>query len=116
VIAIQRGLLLRDPLFEKLRQAMPLERGLALGACMLLLDLITFGAALADWFNGAFGALTRDSAIRFVIASSTTLVLGRRSSTARSSYTFSITVRRLASRIRSIPVDHTASRYEETGI
>ena len=76
MIAIQRGLLLRDPLFEKLRQAMPLERGLALGACMLLLDLITFGAALADWFNGAFGALTRDSAIRFVIASSTTLVLG----------------------------------------
>ena len=76
VIAIQRGLLLHDPLFEKLRQAMPLERGLALGAFMLLLGLITFGAALADWFNVGFGALTRGSAIRFVIASSTTLVLG----------------------------------------
>ena len=76
VIAIQRGLLLHDPLFEKLRQTMPLERGLALGAFMLLLGLITFGAALADWFNVGFGALTRGSAIRFVIASSTTLVLG----------------------------------------
>ena len=76
MIAIQRGLLLHDPLFEKLRQAMPLERGLALGAFMLLLGLITFGAALADWFNVGFGALTRGSAIRFVIASSTTLVLG----------------------------------------
>src|SRR3984893_10700280 len=76
VISIQRGLLLRDPLFEKLRQAMPLERGLALGAFMLLLGLITFGAALADWFNVGFGALTRGSAIRFVIASNTTLVLG----------------------------------------
>jgi len=76
VIAIQRGLLLHDPLFEKLRQAMPLERGLALGAFMLLLGLITFGAALTDWFNVGFGALARGSAIRFVIASSTTLVLG----------------------------------------
>ena len=76
VISIQRGLLLRDPLFEKLRQAMPLERGLALGTFMLLLGLITFGAALADWFNVGFGALTRGSAIRSVIASSTTLVLG----------------------------------------
>ena len=76
VIAIQRGLLLRDPLFEKLRQAMPLERGLALGAFMLLLGLITFGVALAEWSASDFGALGRGSAIRFVIASSTTLVLG----------------------------------------
>jgi hypothetical protein len=42
----------------------------------VLLGLITFGAALAEWFNVGFGALTRGSAIRFVIASSTTLVLG----------------------------------------
>ena len=77
VIAIQRGLFLPDPLFERLRQAMPLERGLALGAILLVLGLITFGAALADWFNVGFGALTRDSgAIRYVIVSSATLVLG----------------------------------------
>ena len=77
VIAIQRGLFLPDPLFERLRQAMPLERGLALGAILLVLGLITFGAALADWFNVGFGALTRGSgAIRYVIVSSATLVLG----------------------------------------
>ncbi len=76
VIAIQRGLLLHDPLFEKLRQAMPLERGLALGAFMLLLGLISFGIALAQWSAVGFGELGRGSAIRLVIVSSTTLVLG----------------------------------------
>ena len=76
VIAIQRGLLLRDPLFDKLRQAMPLERGLALGAFMLLLGLITFVIALAQWSAVGFGELGRGSAIRFVIISSATLVLG----------------------------------------
>jgi hypothetical protein len=77
VIAIQRGLLLPDPLFERLRQAIPLERGLALGAILLVLGLITFGAALADWFNVGLGELSRGSgAIRYVIVSSTTLVLG----------------------------------------
>jgi hypothetical protein len=39
VIAIQRGLLLHDALFERLRQAMPLERGLILGVILLLLGL-----------------------------------------------------------------------------
>ncbi len=76
VIAIQRGLLLRDPLFERMREVMPLERGLALGALLLLLGFASFAAALADWFNVGFGALTTGSAIRLVIVSSTTLVLG----------------------------------------
>jgi glycosyltransferase involved in cell wall biosynthesis len=76
VIAIQRGLLLRDPLFERMREVMPLERGLALGALLLLLGFASFAAALADWFDVGFGALTTGSAIRLVIVSSTTLVLG----------------------------------------
>jgi glycosyltransferase involved in cell wall biosynthesis len=76
VISIQRGLLLRDPLFEKLREAMPLERSLALGAIMLLMGLSTFGAAVAEWSNVGFGALNAGTAIRYVIVSSTTLVLG----------------------------------------
>jgi glycosyltransferase involved in cell wall biosynthesis len=76
VIAIQRGLLLPDPLFERLRRAMPLERGLALGAVMLLLGVVTFGLALAQWSEVEFGELARGSAIRFVIVSSATLVLG----------------------------------------
>jgi glycosyltransferase involved in cell wall biosynthesis len=76
VIAIQRGLLLPDPLFERLRQALPLERGLALGAFMLLLGLTTFGVALAQWYDAGFGKLGRGSVIRFVIVSGATLVLG----------------------------------------
>jgi glycosyltransferase involved in cell wall biosynthesis len=76
VIAIQRGLLLRDPLFEQMREVMPLERSLALGAVLLLLGFASFAAALADWFKVGFGALTTGSAIRLVIVSSTTLVLG----------------------------------------
>jgi glycosyltransferase involved in cell wall biosynthesis len=76
VIAIQRGLLLHDALFDRLRQAMPLERGLILGVILLLLGLTIFGVALAEWFNAGFGQLTRGSAIRLVIASSTTLMLG----------------------------------------
>jgi hypothetical protein len=76
VIAVQRGLLLRDPVFERLRQAVPLERGLRLGAVLLVLGLVAFGAALAQWSRVGFGELGRGGAIRLVIASSTTLVLG----------------------------------------
>ena len=76
VIAIQRGLLLHDALFDRLRQTMPLERGLALGASLLLLGMITFGVALGQWFSVGFGPLAGERAIRLVILSSATLVLG----------------------------------------
>lgn len=76
VIAIQRGLLLHDPIFEGLRRAVPLERGLALGALLLLVGLGCFVAALVNWLNASFGAITQGIAIRYVIVSSTTLVLG----------------------------------------
>jgi glycosyltransferase involved in cell wall biosynthesis len=76
VIAIQRGLLLHDALFERLRQAIPLERGLILGVILLLLGLIILGVALTEWFNVGFGQLAEGSAIRLVIASSSTLMLG----------------------------------------
>jgi hypothetical protein len=76
LIATQRGLFLRDARFEKLRQSMPLERGLALGAVLLLLGLVAFGAALSAWSDVGFGQLQTGIAIRLVIASSTTLVLG----------------------------------------
>jgi glycosyltransferase involved in cell wall biosynthesis len=76
VIAIQRGLLLYDALFERLRRAVPLERSLILGVILFLLGLALFGVALAEWFNVGFGQLTRGNAIRLVIASSTMLMLG----------------------------------------
>ena len=76
VIAIQRGLLLHDALFERLRQAIPLERGLILGVILFLLGLAILGVALAEWLNVGFGQLAEGNAIRLVIASSTTLMLG----------------------------------------
>jgi len=76
VIAIQRGLLLHDALFERLRHAIPLERGLILGVVLLLLGLAILGVALTEWFNVGFGQLAEASAIRLVIASSSTLMLG----------------------------------------
>ena len=76
VVAIQRGLMLRDMNFERFREAIPLERGLALGAVFILLGLVTLGAAVAAWSELGFGDLPRGITIRLVIASSTTLVLG----------------------------------------
>ena len=76
VVAIQRGLLLHDALFERLRRAIPLERGLILGVILLLLGLIVFGVAVAEWTNVGFGQLTTGSTIRLVILSSSTLMLG----------------------------------------
>ena len=76
VIAIQRGLLLHDALFERLRQAISLERGLILGVTLLLLGLTILGVALTEWFSVGFGQLAEENAIRLVIASSTTLMLG----------------------------------------
>jgi len=76
VIAIQRGLLLHDALFERLRRVVPLERGLALGASLLVLGLITFGVALTQWYKVGFGQLAGGRAIRLVILSSVTLMLG----------------------------------------
>jgi glycosyltransferase involved in cell wall biosynthesis len=76
VIAIQRGLLPRDVRFEKLRQLMPLERGLALGGFLILLGLVASGAAIFEWYKVGFGQLQTGITIRLVIASSTTLVFG----------------------------------------
>jgi len=76
IVALQRGLLLRDVAFEKLRRAVSLERGIALGTAFILLGLGTFVAALLQWSAVGFGGLTRGVTIRLVIISSTTLVLG----------------------------------------
>lgn len=76
VIAIQRGLLLPDARFERLRASMPLERGLALGSALFLVGMAAFMAAVAAWSDVGFGQLPRGAAMRLVVASSATLVLG----------------------------------------
>jgi glycosyltransferase involved in cell wall biosynthesis len=75
-IAIQRGLLARHTGFERLRQAMPLERGLAVGISLILLGLVAFIGALSEWSSVSFGPLVGDKAMRLVIISAATLVLG----------------------------------------
>ena len=75
-IAIQRGLLPRDIEFKRLQQAMSLERGLIIGAVFILIGLVAFVAAVTDWSVAGFGALVGGTAMRLVIVSGTTLVLG----------------------------------------
>jgi glycosyltransferase involved in cell wall biosynthesis len=76
VIAIQRGFLLSDAGFEKIRRIMSFERGLGLGAALILLGLAAFLAAIGKWSAVGFGQLTGGAALRLVIASSATMVLG----------------------------------------
>jgi hypothetical protein len=47
-IAIRRGLLPRDAGLQTLRHAVPLERGLALGAALILVGSVAFTAALSQ--------------------------------------------------------------------
>jgi glycosyltransferase involved in cell wall biosynthesis len=75
-IAVQRGLLLRDVKFERVRRGMPLERGLAIGAALILLGFVTFVAAISEWSAVGFGQLFGGGAMRLVIVSGATLVLG----------------------------------------
>jgi glycosyltransferase involved in cell wall biosynthesis len=76
IIAIQRGFLLQDGSFEEIRRVMSFERGLSLGTALILLGLAAFLAAVGKWSAVGFGQLTGGVALRLVIASSTTLVLG----------------------------------------
>jgi glycosyltransferase involved in cell wall biosynthesis len=75
-VAVRRGLLPRDSKFERLRRAMPLERGLALGTAVALLGLVAFIGAISEWSAVGFGPLVGGMAMRLVIISGTTLVLG----------------------------------------
>jgi hypothetical protein len=75
-IAIQRGLLPRDVEFERLRRAMRLEPGLVLGMVLIVIGLIAFVAAISEWSAVGFGPLLGGGAMRFVIVSGATLVLG----------------------------------------
>jgi hypothetical protein len=91
VIAIQRGVLLHDEFFERLRRAIPLERGLALGAVLLLVGLMT---SASPWPNGRMRDLVSSvEETPYVLLSSAVphSCLGHRSFTSRSFCTFLIT-------------------------
>ena len=75
-IGIQRGLLVRNTTLQSLRRMMPLERGLAVGAALFVLGLVAFIGAISEWSSVGFGSLVGGKAMRLVIISGTTLVLG----------------------------------------
>ena len=75
-IAIQRDLLPCHTQFDRLRRALPLERGLGLGAALILLGLVSFTGAVSEWLSVGFGPLVGGKAMRLVIVSGTTFVLG----------------------------------------
>ena len=75
-IATQRGFLPSHTGLEKLRRVMPLERGLALGTALILLGFVAFTGAISEWFGVGFGPLLGGKAMRLVIISGATFVLG----------------------------------------
>jgi hypothetical protein len=62
--------------FDRFRRAMPLERGLVLGTALILLGLFTVIGAISEWSVVGFGPLVGGMAMRLVIISGTTFVLG----------------------------------------
>jgi glycosyltransferase involved in cell wall biosynthesis len=74
--AIRSGLLPRDPMVERLRNALRLEVGLIAGLICVLGGLGLAASALSSWGHGAFGALNVEQSLRVVVPSATLLVLG----------------------------------------
>jgi glycosyltransferase involved in cell wall biosynthesis len=75
-IAVERGLLPPDARLRTLRRAVPLERGLMLGAALIPVGSVAFIAALSEWFVVGFGPLLGGKSLRLVIMSGATAVLG----------------------------------------
>ncbi len=76
IVAIQRGLLLSDATFDRLRSYMPLERGLIVGGALLGIGAIAIIGAFYYWSSVSFGNIESDSLLRLVCGGSTALVLG----------------------------------------
>src|SRR5205085_7202561 len=74
--AISAKLLPPDPRMDKLYRIFPLEAGLIVGGVMTLLGLAGSIYAVSDWGQHAFGELNPQSALRIVIPSVLSLVLG----------------------------------------
>ena len=78
---MQRGLLLADTIFEKMRHAVSLERALVIGAALAASGAAGIVVALGYWRNFGFGRIDfggfeNDTALRLVCGGSTGLMLG----------------------------------------
>jgi glycosyltransferase involved in cell wall biosynthesis len=76
LVAVQKGLLLPDPLFDRLRSEITLERCLAFGAFLILAGLGAALYALLYWYNLSFGQIQDERLIKVVCAASLLTVLG----------------------------------------
>jgi hypothetical protein len=74
--AIGEGLLPRDPRINRFFDVFNLERGLMLGAAMLLVGLSLLLASINQWRLTEFGALDYAHTMRWVIPGVTSTVLG----------------------------------------
>jgi hypothetical protein len=75
-VTIQRGLLLSDATFDRLRAYAPLERGLIVGGALLAIGAMAIIWAFYYWSSVSFGIIEREFLLRIVCGGSTALVLG----------------------------------------
>ena len=76
VLTIQRGLLLEDDLFNRLRALVPLERGLIIGGVVLAAGALSVGVAFSYWASLSFGPITRSFPFSLICGGATALALG----------------------------------------
>ena len=76
VFAISEGLLPEDPRLNRLFRYFTLEVGLAVGAVLLLVGIITSVWAVVSWGSGHFGPLDPAHVLRIVIPAVLTTTLG----------------------------------------
>jgi glycosyltransferase involved in cell wall biosynthesis len=74
--AIKSGLLPRDTLVERVRDALRLELGLIGGLILITVGLLLAAQAIGFWEIASFGALQPEQTLRVVIPSATLLILG----------------------------------------
>ena len=76
VLTIQRGLLLEDSVFDRLRALVPLERGLIIGGVVLAVGVALVGVAFLYWASLSFGPITRSFPFSLICAGATALAQG----------------------------------------
>jgi glycosyltransferase involved in cell wall biosynthesis len=74
--AISAGLLPKDERFARIISYVYLERGIALGALLVLVGFVSAGFAVRHWSEAGFGALDPESAVRAVVPSAVAMALG----------------------------------------
>jgi glycosyltransferase involved in cell wall biosynthesis len=74
--AIEARLVPKDVRFARWMRYMQLERGIAVGAVLLLAGLVDTGFAVHHWSEAGFGALDPESAVRAVVPAAVAMALG----------------------------------------